>query len=342
MTLLELAAANLLSPAILCFALGALAVLLRSDLRLPDAAMAVLSLYLMLAIGLKGGVELSGRPVLDLMAPVAAALALGLAIPLWCYALLRRFAGLSVPDAAAMAAHYGSVSAVTFAAATTLLDRQGMAYEGYAAALLAIMEVPAIAVAIALAGVAAYASRIAAVGGGAGVLAASPGPQGVDGVSKVLAQALSSKSILLLAGGLAIGALAGHTGMTKVKPFFADLFPGALCLFLLGLGQLAASKLDDFRQVGVKLGLFAIAVPVVHAALGIGLAHLAGLSQGGAVILGTLAASASYIAAPAAVRLALPEANPGYYLTCSLAITFPFNIVAGLPLYVAMAAWLYG
>lgn len=342
MTLLELAATNLLSPAVLCFALGAFAVLVRSDLRLPDTAVSMLSMYLMLAIGLKGGVELSGRPVGDLAAPVAGALTLGFAIPLWCYALLRRVLGLPIADAAAMAAHYGSVSAVTFAAVTALLDRQGMAYEGYAAALLAIMEVPAIVVAIVLAGVATLAPRVIAAGGGAGVLTGSPGPAGASGLSRVLAETLSSKSILLLAGGLLIGALAGPAGMAKAKPFFVDLFPGALCLFLLALGQLAASKLGDFRQVGVKLAAFAIAMPVLHAALGVAIAHLAGLSQGGAVILATLAASASYIAAPAAVRLALPDANPGYYLTCSLAITFPFNIVAGLPLYSAMAAWLYG
>lgn len=341
MTLLELAAANLLSPAILCFALGAVATLVRSDLSLPDAAVSVLSMYLMLAIGLKGGVELVGRPIGDLAAPVAGALALGFAIPLWCYVLLRRFAGLSVADAAAMAAHYGSVSAVTFAAATTLLDRQGVAYEGYAPALLAIMEVPAIIVAIALAGVASYSSRTIGHGGGAGVLAASPGPVVGNALPKILVETLSSKSIMLLAGGLMIGALAGPAGMAKAKPLFVDLFPGSLCLFLLALGQLAASRLDDFRRVGLKLAAFAIIMPVLHAVLGIGVAHLAGLSQGGAFILATLAASASYIAAPAAVRMALPEANPGFYLTCSLAITFPFNIVAGLPLYGTMAAWLY-
>ena len=334
----DLAATNLLSPAILCFALGAFAVVLRSDLKLPEPVFAALSIYLMLAIGLKGGVELAVRPLSSIVAPIAASLMLGCAIPLWCYAILRRYVGLSVPDAAAMAAHYGSVSAVTFAAVTALLDRQGVVYEGYAAALLAIMEVPAIVVAIGLAGVASISSARTATAGGTVAISGPPS----SALSDVISDALSSKSILLLGGGLIIGALTGSAGIAKVKPLFVDLFQGALCLFLLELGRLAASKIGDFRQVGVKLAAFAIGMPVLHAALGITLAHAIGVSQGGAIILGTLAASASYIAAPAAVRLALPDANPGYYLTCSLAITFPFNIVIGLPLYSAMAGWLYG
>lgn len=344
MTIIELAAANLLSPAILCFALGAFAVMLRSDLKLPEPVFAALSIYLMLAIGLKGGVELADRPLRELAAPVAAALALGCAIPLWCYALLRRWAGLGVADAAALAAHYGSVSAVTFAAVVSLLDRQGTPYEGYAPALLALMEVPAIVVALGMAGVARFATGVVPAGGGAAALNGGPDVLGMGGsrMASVLGEVLSSKSIVLLAGGLLIGALVGQSGMAKVKPLFVDLFQGILCLFLLDLGRLAASRAGEFRQVGARLAVFALVAPVVHAALGIGLAHAAGLSEGGAIILGTLAASASYIAAPAAVRLALPEANPSYYLTCSLAITFPFNVVLGIPLYVGMAQWIYG
>jgi hypothetical protein len=157
-----------------------------------------------------------------------------------------------------------------------------------------------------------------------------------------LKEVLSSKSILLLAGGLAIGFLSGPSGVAKVKPLFVDLFQGILCLFLLDLGRVAAERAADFRQVGARLASFAIVMPLVHAMLAIVVAHSAGLGVGGAIVLATLAASSSYIAAPAAVRLALPEANPGYYLTCSLAITFPFNIALGLPLYGLMAQWFYG
>ena len=341
--MLDLAASNLLSPAILCFALGACAVVLRSDLKLPESVFATLSIFLMLAIGIKGGAELSGRALAELAAPLASAIALGCAIPLWSFWLLRRFAGLSVADAAAMAAHYGSVSAVTFAAVTTLLDAQGTTYEGYASALLAVMEVPAIVVAIGLAG-AAYAGRPVVVMPGAAAALGGSSPSlsaALERASGVASEVLSSKSIVLLAGGILIGALSGPAGLAKVKPFFFDLFTGALCLFLLELGRVAASRMNEFGKVGARLGVFAIAMPVLHSVLGIGVARMVGLSEGGAVIFATLAASASYIAAPAAVRLALPEANPGYYLTCSLAITFPFNLVLGIPLYSAMAGWAY-
>jgi hypothetical protein len=342
-TMLDLAQASLLSPAVLCFALGALAVWFRSDLRVPEPVFAGLSIFLMLSIGLRGGHELSEAHWAELAGPLLGGLALGCIIPLWSYALLRRFAGLSAADAGAMAAHYGSVSAVTFAALTALLDQQGVAYEGFAPALLAVMEVPAIVVGIGLARVtlASTAGVGAVTGGGAVVLGGMPSGSRT-GWTALLNEIMSSKSIVLLVGGLAIGALAGPSGMAKVKPFFGDLFQGALCLFLLELGRVAASRVGEFYQLGLRLAAFALVMPVLHGALGVGLGYLLGMSQGGAVVLGTLAASASYIAAPAAVRLALPEANPGYYLTCSLAITFPFNIILGLALYQAMAALLYG
>ncbi len=340
MSAIELAASNRSSPPILCFALGATAVMRRSNMKLPEQVFTALSMYLMLAIGIKGGAELAGRPMAELAAPIAAALVLGCAIPLWSFALLRRYAGLSIPDAAAMAAHYGSVSAVTFAAATALLDRQGIVYEGYAAALLAIMEIPAIVIGIGLAGVASLAGSVAMNRDGTASLSSSGSAFGAR-FGNALADVVSSKSVLLLAGGLVIGAAAGPVGLAKVKPFFVDLFTGMLCLFLLELGRAAAERAPEFKKVGARLATFAIAMPLLHGAIGILAAHAAGLSMGGAIVLGTLAASASYIAAPAAVRLALPEANPGYYLTCSIAITFPFNITVGLPLYAAMAKWLY-
>jgi hypothetical protein len=230
---------------------------------------------------------------------------------------------------------------VTFAAVTTLLDKQGIPYEGYSAALLAIMEVPAIVVAIGLAGLAVSTRSITVTGGAAVINGPGVRQDFATGLLNVVSHAFSSKSILLLAGGLLIGLLSGPAGIAKVKPLFVDLFQGMLCLFLLELGRLAASKIDQFKRVGARLAIFAVLMPVIHAVLGILLAKSIGMSLGGAIVLGTLAASASYIAAPAAVRLALPEANPSYYLTCSLAITFPFNIVVGLPLYGAIATRLY-
>ena len=330
MSALELARANLLSPVVLCFALGALAFWARSDLRVPEPVFTALSIYLMLAIGLKGGAELSASGVGEVAAPALGALAIGCATPVWSYLLLTRLGRLGSADAAAVAAHYGSVSAVTFAAVLTMLDRQGTPYEGFSAALLAIMEAPAIIVALALARLAS--TRVAS----------GPGDADGTGFGAALREVLAGKSIVLLAGGLVIGALVGPAGLVRVKPFFVDLFAGALCLFLLDLGRVAASRAGDFLRVGKFLLGFALLAPVAHAAVGVGVAYLTGLSQGGAIVLGTLAASASYIAAPAAVRLGLPEANPGLYLTASLAITFPFNITVGLPLYAAMARALYG
>ena len=342
MTLLDLVRANLLSPAVLCFALGALAVALRSDLKLPDGLFTSLSIFLMLAIGLRGGAELMEAPGHEILGALLAAFALGCAIPLWTYPILRRLCGLSISDSAAIAAHYGSVSAVTFAAVMAMLERQGTPAEGYVAAMLAVMEVPAIIVGVSIARLAmsAETSVVGVTPGGAAVL--SGGTTGRVGLGAALSEIVSSKSVLLLVGGLAIGALSGPAGMSKVKPFFGDLFQGVLCLFLLELGRLAASRVADFGKVGLRLFAFAILMPIVHAALGILLAHAIGMSAAGALVLGTLAASASYIAAPAAVRLALPEANPGLYLTSSLALTFPFNIMVGLALYQSMVSWLYG
>lgn len=324
--MLDLALANLLSPLLLCFVLGVVAVLLRSDLRFPEQVFNALSIYLMLAIGLKGGVELSKLSPSQFVLPGLVGVGIGMAIPLWSYVLLRRFGGFKAADAAAIAAHYGSVSAVTFVAALAYLDATRTPYEGFAPALLAIMEVPGIIVAFAL----------ARAGGAIGAGGAGGSP------AEAVREILAGKSVLLLAGGLVIGAIVGEAGYARVKPVFSDLFQGVLCLFLLELGMLAAARMADFRRVGPFLVVFALVMPVLHGALGVLVGHGIGLSVGGAMILGTLAASASYIAAPAAVRLALPQANPGYYLTASLAITFPFNLTLGLPLYQAIATWLQG
>lgn len=325
MDILDLARTNLLSPIVLCFVLGVAAVYIKSDLKFPDQVAGGLSIYLMLSIGLKGGVELSQTPFASFIGPLIAALGLCLAIPVWCYAILRKAGRLAVADAAALAAHYGSVSAVTFVAVQTYLDAAGITYEGFAPALLAVMEVPAIVVALAI------AKR-------AGAKAGAQSSSALDALRAVTA----SKSVLLLVGGLVIGALAGPSGYAPVKPVFTDLFRGLLCLFLLDLGLQAGQRLKDFAKVGPFLVGFAVVIPLFHAGVAVMLGQLVGLSTGGAAIFATLAASSSYIAAPAAVRLALPEANPGYYLTASLALTFPFNLMLGIPIYLAMAQWAVG
>ncbi|WP_028457876.1 sodium-dependent bicarbonate transport family permease [Chloroflexus sp. Y-396-1] len=322
MAIVELLQINLLSPMVLAFALGITATLVRSDLKLPDELYTTLSIYLLLAIGLKGGIALAQTSLAAFWAPALATLALGVIIPIIAYGVARKIGKLSVADAAALAAHYGSVSAVTFAAAQTFLDTVGVRYEGFMPALVAILEVPAIVIALLIAQVAG-------------------GPQSGDW-RKALRELITSKSILLLVGGMVIGWLAGPRGGKEVAPLFVDLFKGALTFFLLELGMVAARRFRDLPSAGLFLLGFGIIIPIFNGLLGIWFGSMTSLSLGGSTILGVLAASASYIAAPAAVRIALPQANPGFYLTAALGITFPFNLAIGLPLYYTIASWIVG
>lgn len=316
---LELLRINLLSPAVIAFALGILATLVKSDLKIPEALYSTLSIYLLLAIGIKGGAALATTPISQLVWPALATLALSVITPLLSYAILRRRFG--VIDAAAIAAHYGSVSAVTFIAATAFMQAANQPVEGYMPALVAILEVPAIVIAL---------------------LIARRGMGDTGSLSEAIREIFAGKSILLLLGGLLMGLLAGTNGIAKIAPVFIDPFQGALVLFLLELGMVAAKRLRDLSKVGAFLIVFGIVMPVFQGFLGVWLGTLAGMSVGGAMVLGTMAASASYIAAPAAVRIALPQANPSYYLTAALGITFPFNLTLGIPLYFSFSRLLHG
>ena len=312
----ELLTTSIASVPVLAFALGVIGSLLRADLRLPDAVYQATSIYLLLAIGIKGGVALRESDVASVAAPAALTIALGVVIPLLAFSLLRAMTKLDVTDRGAMAAHYGSTSLVTFTAALVFLDSLGVSYEGFVSTLLAIMEIPGILVGLLLAGSAArYSGRL----------------------RETVREILTGRSILLLAGGLVIGVITGPDGYARVEPFFGAPFTGVLALFLLEMGVLAGRRLGDVRRAGVGLVAFALGFPVVAGALGVLGGTVVGLSPGGAMVMGVLSASASYIAAPAAVRLALPQANPGLTLTSSLGITFPFNLVVGIPLYWLMA-----
>ncbi|MFN0072403.1 MAG: sodium-dependent bicarbonate transport family permease [Chloroflexota bacterium] len=311
---------NLFSPMVGAFALGILATLIRSDLRIPDDVYTALSIYLLLAIGLRGGAELSQTSPAQFWAPALASLVLGVAIPLSSYAILRYLGKFEIADAGAIAAHFGSVSAVTFSASLAFLDALAVAYEGFMPTIMTILEIPGILVALTVA-------RLQLGKGGS--------------LQSILHEVLTGKSMLLLIGGLAIGFLGGHRGMEQVAPFFVAPFKGVLTIFLLELGIVAARRLGDFKHVGPFLIGFSIVGPVTHGLLGVALGTLAGLSLGGSTVLGVLAASASYIAAPAAARLALPQANPSYYLTASLGVAFPFNLTIGLPLYYGFAQFLH-
>lgn len=321
--------ANLLSPPVVFFFLGLLAALLRSDLKFPEALYVSLTIYLLCAIGFKGGVAIAEAGVGKVWLPALSAMGLGAASVLWTFPILRYLGRLSAVDAAAIAGHYGSVSAVTFIAATNFLKGLNEPYEGYASAFLAAMEAPAIVVAIALG---ASATRRQ---GAASPNAASP-------VRGALREALLGRSVYLLVGTLVAGFVCGGRGMEAVSGFFVTPFQGVLALFLMELGTVAGRRVSDLRKVGPFLAAFGIAMPLAHAVLGVQVGHLAGLSTGGTTLLAVLAASASYIAAPAAMRLSLPEANPTLYLTSALVITFPFNVTLGIPLYYAMAKWWNG
>lgn len=312
---MDTALATVTSPAVLAFVLGMLAALLRSDVRLPDAVHTGLSSYLLLAIGLKGGAGLRSSGLGEVAVPVLATVALGVATPLVAWGALRLLTRLQRVDRAALTAHYGSTSLVTFTAAVALLDSAEEGYEPYAATLLAVLEVPGILVGLLLAGSAA-----------AGV-----------GRAEAVREVLTGRSIVLLTGGLAVGALSTPASYEAVAPLFVTLFPGVLVLFLLDMGVLAGRRLGDVSSAGPGLFAAAIVIPVVNGTLGVLTGTAIGMSPGGAALLGVLAGSASYIAAPAAVRLALPQANPAFYLTASLGITFPFNLVIGIPLYLSLA-----
>lgn len=322
-TIVTLAVNNLLSPIILFFVLGLAASFLRSDLSVPEAAAKALSIYLLFAIGFKGGVAVSDHGVdRMLITTLLAGVVLSFAIPLIAFGLLRVMTRLSVIDAAAVAGHYGSISIVTFVAATSVLQSQGLASEGYMVATAAAMEAPAILSALWL------VARYGAVAGD------STGER-----EGLLREILLNGSIVLLVGSFVIGMITGKNGLKEIESFIVSPFKGVLCLFLLDMGLVAGRGLRSARDV-LKPGLvaFGVVMPVLGSLLGLGASLLIGLSVGGSVLLMTLCASASYIAVPAAMRVALPEANPSVYLTMSLGITFPFNLTLGVPLYLTLAS----
>ncbi len=314
---------------VLFFMLGVFARLVGSDLRLPEALYETLSIYLLLAIGLKGGIELSKQPLAALAPQVAATMLLGFSIPFVLFPLLRRLR-LSAADSASLAAHYGSVSVVTFAVATAALTREGIAYESHAPLWVAVMEAPGLVAGILLA---RWSMRNEAASGGAGA-AAGPTPTRWGALAH---DVLFGKSVLMLMGGLTIGAVAGEAGTAPIKAVFIDPFKGVLALFLLELGLVAGARLSEMRRFGGAVLAVGLLAPPLLAVAGALVGVALNLSTGGVALLATLAASASYIAAPTAMRIAVPQANAALSITAALGISFPFNIVIGIPLYIRLA-----
>ncbi|MEO1609596.1 MAG: sodium-dependent bicarbonate transport family permease [Pseudomonadota bacterium] len=316
---LDLTIANLTSPMILFFALGLVAALVRSDLNVPEAVAKGMSLYLLLAIGFKGGVSLASQGLdATLFLALGAGIVLSALLPLLAFTLLMYSTKLPRIDAAAVAAHYGSISIVTFLAASEALKSAGVSYAGYMVAVAAIMETPAIMIGLWLARGSTAAFDKATV-----------------------REVLFNGSILMLVGSFVIGAISGADGLKSISPFIVDPFKGVLCLFLLDMGLIAGRGLrvgrDDFTPDVVAFGIY---MPLLGAIAGILTGKLIGLSEGGIALLATLSASASYIAVPAALRLALPEARTSLCLSLSLGITFPFNLAIGIPIYLFLASWI--
>ncbi len=328
MSFLDLAHQNLLSPMVLFFALGLAAALARSDLSIPESVAKFLALYLMMAIGFKGGVAVS-KSGLDatLVGAMLAGMALSAIIPLIGYGLLRATSKLPAIDAAAVAAHYGSISIVTFVAGTQVVTTLNLPYEGFLVAVAAVMETPAIMTALLL----ANRARAEAAASGARVHKG-------ESFGKLLHEIGLNASVVMLVGAFFIGWITGERGMKAVDPLVTGLFFGLICFFLLDMGLVAGRGLrDGLKQLGLPAILFGLYMPVISGLLAALVCLLLGLSRGGAALFITLSASASYIAVPAAMRLALPEARPSIYLTLSLGVTFPFNLTLGIPLYIWLA-----
>ena len=312
----SVAITNLTSVAVLVFILGFLGARIKSDVRIPEPVYQLISIFLLFGIGLKGGNALKGTSFSSFAAPAIATIILGIAIPAIAYLTLKLVRKINDIDRGAIAAHYGSTSLVTFSAALLFLENSGIEVEGFATALLTIMEVPGIVVGVYL----GSRHRDKSVLWG-----------------KTLHEVVTGKTILLLVGGLVIGAATSQAGYLKVSPFFIDLQFGFLTLFLLHLGYLAGINWGEIKRVGAMVGVFALIFPIFAGTLGVIAGNLVGLSVGGATILGVLSASASYIAAPAAVSIGLPEANAPLALMSSIGVTFPFNLLVGIPLYLEIA-----
>jgi uncharacterized protein len=312
----ELLASNLLSPVVLAFALGMLARVVRSDLEIPAAIQSYLSIFLLLAIGLKGGVALRNDAPDNLLVLIVVTLLAGLCTAGSAYFIAKTWLKDSRIDAAALAAHFGSVSAVTFIAAQQFTERSGQAADGFLVALVVALEIPAILLGLALA-------------------------KGNEGIAwHQVREVITGKTALLLIGGMAIGAISGKAGIASVDAMYFQLFQGTLMLFMLDMGMVAAGQLRNVGREAFRLGIFATLVPLMHGIAGVTAAHLIGMNTATATVFGTMTASASYIAAPASIRASLPEANVGRCITAALGFTFPFNLAIGIPVYSAFAHYL--
>jgi hypothetical protein len=326
MNLLDTALINLLNPGIMCFILGILAVIVKSNLSLPETAYNTIAIYLLLAIGIKGGIKLSGSSFKEFIQPALATIAIAFITTFVAYCLLKFIGKVDFINSIAIAAHHGSVSVVTFMAAVNFLQILSIEYEPFMTALVAILEIPSILIALSM----VFMRNSKEEG------------LGIVEIFRALRKALTTKSIILLVGGLAIGMIMDSAHYPEMKTFFENPFKGVLCIFLLQMGIIAANKIADIRKVGKFLVIFNLIIPIPFAYVGIILGKYTGLSLGGATLLGVMSASSSYIAVPAAMKASLPEASSSLPLISTLGINVPFNIIFGITIYYKLAQYIYG
>ncbi|KUP09776.1 SBT type permease sodium-bicarbonate [Bacillus coahuilensis m2-6] len=327
---------NLLSPVVLFFVLGIIAALFKSDLKFPQGLSEGLSIYLLIAIGIKGGIELSHYSIQSVIGPILGALFLGVVIP-FITLFIMKWMKMGLDNSIGLAATYGSVSIVTYGAAISFLEENGTAYEGFMNALVVLMESPAILVSLLIFNILQnkktwYYNQVIVWGLFQARLIL------ID--KEVIRESLFGKSVLLLLGSLIIGLALGESAVPMIKPLFIDLYSSVLILFLLNMGLIAGERLPEVKKHGMKLVLFGLLTPLLFGTLGVVVGSVVGLSLGGMTLLGVLAGSASYIAAPAALKSSVPKANPSIYLGLALGITFPFNLIFGIPVFHQIASWL--
>ena len=343
MEILELIQANLLTPIILFFLFGIIAARIKSDLKIPEAISEFLPIYLLAAIGLHGGIEMRNTGFENMLIPMFVAIGLSLLFTLNHYQILRRLGKFNLFDSYALASTYGAVGAVHFSVGLSFLKNQGVSSEGYIAAILAVLEPMAFIMAIFLTNMAVskqIKAKKQSLGDDASDLEAGIN-QTKTKLSQVLRESITGKAIVILLGSIVIGYIIGKEGFEPIKIVFDDMFTGAIVIFMIEMGIIAGQRLDDIKKVGIFLTSFAIIIPVFNGTIGVVVATLLGLSVGGAVMFGLLMASASFIAAPAVLRYAIPQAKPSLYITSALGITFPFNIIVTLPILFTLSTFLH-
>ncbi|MFZ5944766.1 MAG: sodium-dependent bicarbonate transport family permease [Bacillota bacterium] len=327
---------NLLSPVVLFFILGIIAAIFKSDLKFPNSLSEGLSIYLLIAIGIKGGIELSHYSIETVLTPILGALFLGIIIP-FITLFIMKVIRMDLKNSIGLAATYGSISIVTYGAAITFLDKNGTSYEGFMNALVVLMESPAILVSLLLLKIIESKQAVSILSSQSIAFI----PASTNLIDKeVIRESIFGKSILLLMGSLLIGWILGDSAKPMIKPLFIDLYSSILILFLLNMGLIAGQRLSEVKEHGLKLLLFGLYTPLLFGSLGVIVGNVVGLSLGGVTLMGVLAGSASYIAAPAALKTSVPEANPSIYLGLSLGVTFPFNLIIGIPAYYEVAKWI--